>query len=197
MLLVVFTTACQKEETEDIQPLEKKVISKALSSEDYSQYEGACSYPFRSVKMYSTSGESARKYTLTSDQQTDRKYTWRSSLSVVDDLKCRKFNMEITNDSDYPLVFRAVGVKSSWGSESYELLDGAYEILAHKTKTIRFDQYRLSDLYEWHSGMFFDYYDKKFVYINFEIIIKNRNEIKKDITNIPIKVNFNTWLVNE
>lgn len=97
--------------------------------------------------------------------------------------------MKVTNNhSSYPIIFRAVGVKGVF-SEEYYLLGGCYTVNAGQSKTIRFDN--VEPLYNPNT------YNREYLCIDWEIIVKNGNELGLTATTVPVSVELASWLYNE
>lgn len=144
-----------------------------------------CSYPFSAISTVETISKN-QLYSLTASQTTDKKWTWRSATAGGE--KYRKFRMTIRNQhSSYPIIVRAVGVQGVF-SETYTLLEGCFTVNAGQSITIRFDN--LSPLYNSSFGAIYKC-------IDWEVILKNGNEIGKTATTVPVKIELASWTITE
>jgi len=182
--LCFLMTACQKEVI-DVQSTTSNVKLSKAGKEDYSRYEGSCSYPFKAEKVYKTNAITAHTpYKLYSHKNSDKKWTWRASASKNWKEFPPKITFTLTNKtSSYPLILRVVAVNSSWGSETYELIRGAYIVLGGNSKTITIVA---------NNSLVAETSLSEIIFLDFEVIVKNRKEIGQNEENIPIEVGMRT-----
>ena len=156
-----------------------------------------CSYPFSATWVYNKDGiQSGTVYKLLASQTTDKKWRCRSSTSTgKDGTKYRRFKMTVTNNHySYPIVFRAVGVKKGiLLDNSYTLIAGCYEVGPGESQTIRFD--KESPLYGPGTGG--RLYDRVYDKVDWEVIVKNGNEVGLTATTVPISVSLSSWFNEE
>lgn len=184
IVITAFVTSCEKEnitkiEDEQIATEYNETSENGLKSGTY------CSYPFSAVTTVSTIGIN-KSYSLIASQTTDKKWTWRSATAGGE--KFRKFRMKITNNhSSYPIIVRAVGVKGVV-SETYTLLEGCFTVNAGQSITIRFDN--ISPLYN-------SNFSAAYKCVDWEVIVKNGNEIGQTATSVPVKIELASWTTTE
>ena len=170
-VLISFFSSCEKEYIGCESCNQQQIIDDDEKNGTY------CSFPFSAVSVVNTNGIS-QNYNLVASQTTDKKWRWRSTTSGG--LPFRKFRVKVTNNhSSYPIIFRAVGVKCVF-SEAYYLLGECYTVNAGQSKTIRFDN--VEPLCNPNT------YNREYLCIDWEIIVKNGNELGLTATTVPVSV---------